>query len=227
MNRARVAVLFALPLVALAIVVSACEDEAPAEQRLLVLDGIEIRLAEVEPYVAFLDSFIPEGGRKSKIQRVLDEYLVPLRLAQRAFPAERRELKERADALCSVATNVVELEEHSRIIKEKRRSNLTRMKAHLPVAMFALDAMRVGAVSPPLEMPEGWYVVGAYDLRESPSLVLDDYIDALQVGFITHTSSKWLEWYNAAKIELADKATFVHPDYVTAMPPWIRPKKQP
>lgn len=227
MNPVRVALPYAAALLAVTVLLSACSGDAPAEERLLVLDGIEIRLAEVEPYVAFLDSFIPEGGRKTKIQRVLDEYLVPLRLAQRAFPAERRQLKERADALRSVATNVNELEQQSRLIKEKRRSNLTRMHAHLPVAMFAFDPLRVGAVSPPLEMPEGWYVVGAFDLRESPGMVLDDYIDALQVGFITHTTSQWHEWYDAAKVELADKASFVHPDYVNAMPPWIRPKKQP
>lgn len=227
MTRTRVALLFAAPLAALAFAVTSCGDDAPAEQRLLVLDGIEIRLAEIEPYVAFLDSFIPEGGRKTKIKRVLDEYLVPLRLAQRAFAAERRELKERADALCSVAKNIVELEQQSALIKEKRRSNLSRMHAHLPVAMYAFDALRVGAVSPPLEMPEGWYVVGTYDLRESPGHMLDDYVDALQVGFITHTTSKWLEYYNQQRVELADKATFVHPDYVTAMPDWIRVKKHP
>lgn len=227
MTRVRVVLLAAAALLGLGIGMASCRRDAPAEQRLLVLDGIEIRLADVEPYVAFLDSFLPEGGRKTKIQRVLDELLIPLRLAQRAFPKERQELKARADALCSVATNVNELEQQSRLIREKRRSNLTRMHAQLPVAMYAFDPLRVGGVSQPIEVPEGWFVVGTYDLRESPGLVLEDYIDALQVGFITHTSAKLLEWYSAQKQELADKATFVHPDYKNAMPPWIRPKKQP
>ena len=80
---------------------AACRSEAAPETRLLVVDGIEIQLADVAPYVAFLDSFLPEGGKKTKIHRVLEEHLIPLRLAQRAFPVERAALAERAKALAA------------------------------------------------------------------------------------------------------------------------------
>jgi hypothetical protein len=200
----------------------ACSRAAPAEHRLLVLDGIEITLADVDPYVAFFDSWLPEGGRKSKVLRALDDLLIPLRLAQRAFPAERAQLRARAEALCSVATNAYELEQQSQQVKDKRRSNLTRSTALLPVAMHVFDPSRVGAVSPPLELPHGWFVVGVFDLQPSPGLVMADYVDALQVGFVTHTSPQFMAWYLEQQQQLADKATFVHPDYEHAMPPWVR-----
>jgi hypothetical protein len=207
---------------AAAALAAACGGERPAEHRLLVLDGIEFTLADVEPYVAFHDSFLPEGGRKSKIRRALDEHLIPLRLAQRAFPAERARLRAQAEALCSVATNAYELERQSQMLQDKRRSNLTRSTALLPVAMHIFDPARVGAVSPPLELPHGWFVVGVFDLQTSPGLVMADYVDALQVGFVTHASPQFLAWYRDQQQLLADKATFVHPDFEHAMPPWLR-----
>lgn len=207
--------------------VTGCGDEAAKTDCLLVLDGIEIKLADVEPYVAFFDSFLPEGGRKTKIQRVLDDFLIPLRLAQRAFPAERQAQRARADALRSVAGNVQELEQKTELMKDKRRSNMTRTHAHIPVAMYLFDALQVGGVSDPIELPTGWFVVAAYDFVESPGLKIDDYVDALQVGFVTHTSGEFVAWYEAQKKALGTKATFVHPEYRTAMPPWVQPPKQP
>lgn len=228
MKRARLALACATAIGAAGLGFATCGGAPPKEERLLVLDGIEIRLADVEPYVAFLDSFVPEGGRKTKIQRVLEDHLIPLRLAQRNFGEQRRALHEQALSLCSVATNVYELEQQTTNRREKRRSEMTRTHAFLPVAMYAFDQLRVGSVSPPLEIPEGWVVVGVHDLKESPAGLLSDAVDALQVGFTTHTPDVWREWYSNEKTRLADKATFVHPDYVHAMPPWIRiPPKQP
>jgi hypothetical protein len=201
-------------------------EQPRAEARLLVLDGIEIMLADVEPYVAFFDSYMPEGGRKTKIQSVLDEHLIPLRYAQRAFADQRRELKKRADDLCAVAGNVAELELHAGQIVEKRKSEMRRQGALLPVAMYAFEPeqapLRVGAVSPPLELPYGFIVAGIYDLHESPGLKGDDYVELLQVGFLTHSRKDWLLHFAEVQRTLADKATFVHPDYVHAMPSWIR-----
>jgi hypothetical protein len=210
-------------------IAAACGDAPakPAETRLLVIDGIEIGLADVEPFVTFLDSFVPEGGRKTKIQRVLDEHLLPLHLARRAFASERAALRERADALRAVAGNARELEQQAALVREQRRSNVTRTHIQLPVAMWAFDPLHVGATSDPIEVPEGWFVVGLFDLGESPALAVNDYVDLLQVGFVHHGRKSLAEWYGEQQRLLADKATFVHPDYVTAMPPWIRPKKTP
>lgn len=217
----------AAALAAMAALLGACSKPAPAENRLLVLDGITFTLDDVAPYVAYYDAFLPEGGRKSKVLRALEDQLIPLRLAQRAFAAERAELKKQAEALATVATNALELEQQSQNVRDKRRSNLTRGTALLPVGMWAFDATRVGAVSQPLELPHGWIVVGLFDLRESPGLVMDDYVDALQVGFVTHPRIAFQEWCLAEQQRIADKATFVHPDYEHAMPPWLRVPKRP
>lgn len=202
-----------------------CTKAPPAKPPLLVLDGLEIRHEDVAPYVAFLDSFLPEGGQKTKILKVLEEHLIPLRLAQRTFAKERAAMLESALALRSVASNVEELASQSSLMKNKRRANLNRTHALMPVAMFVFDPLAIGAVSDPIELPHGWFVVGAYELKESPGQLLDDYVDALQVGFVTHTSGDWNDWYEAQKAGLADKATFIDPDYATAIPPWIRPPK--
>ena len=217
---ARVALLCALAL-------AGCSEPDPRnDPRLLVLDGIEIRFDELEPYVAFLDSFRPEGGRKTKVMLALTEHVLPLRLARRAFPAEREEQRRRAEALAAVADNVAELERQSALVEHKRRSALTRMKALLPVAMFLFDPLTRGAVSPPIEVPQGWFVVGAFDYQESP-IALADHVDALQVGFVTHTSRQWTEWIEAEQQRIGAKATFVHPDYREMMPAWIEPPRNP
>ena len=216
----------AIAVVAVAALVG-CSRQQPAENRLLVIDGIEITLADVEPYVAFLDSYLPEGGRKSKVLRALEDLVLPVRLARRAFPQQRDELRKGAEALCAVAGNVAELTAKSEFVKDKRRSNLTRSTAQLPVAMYAFDPLRVGGVSPPLEVPQGWFVVGVHDLHVSPGLVMDDYIDALQVGFVHHNAAQYLDWYRGEQERLADKATFVHPDYEHAMPSWLRVPRRP
>lgn len=212
---------------ALVAALAGCGGKAPEERRLLVVDGIEITLADVEPYIAFYDGYLPEGGRKSKALRALEDQVLPLRLAQRAFAPQRAAQRQLAEALCSVATNALELEQQSQQVRDKRRANLTRGTALLPVGMWAFDPTRVGAVSPPLELPHGWFVVGLFDLKESQGLVMDDYVDALQVGFVTHTRIEFDAWYREQQALLADKATFVHPDYEHALPSWLRPPKRP
>jgi len=214
---------------ALALLLAACGGNAPApESRLLAVDGIEIALSEVEPYIEFLSSFMPNAGRKTSVQLVLDQYLLPLRLAQRAFPALRAEQRARAEALCSVATNVVELEQcaeglppHMKDVRAVRRPH-----AQLPVAIFLFDQMLQGSVSPPIEVPTGYFVVGCLEMHESQA-VLEDYCKALQIGFVTHSRADWEKWIEAEHARVADKVTFVHPDYRDALPTWLKPPKLP
>lgn len=224
-HRCRVAL---LALTALMPAAAGCSKQAaPAEQRILAIDGIEIGFADVEPYVAFLDTFKPETGRKTKVLYVIFDYLLPLRIAQRAFPVERAEQRKRAEALIAVATNVYELERQAAQVEHQRRSTLTRTKAQLPVSMFLFDPLHLGAVSSPIEVPQGFYVVGGFELHDDAPLALDDHVEALQVGFVTHTAGSWHEFYEAEKRRIADRCTFVHPDYRDSLPDWIRPPKTP
>jgi hypothetical protein len=215
-----------LSVALLAALAAGCSDKTPPETRLLVLDGIEVRLDEVEPYVRFLDESVPEGGRKTKVQRVLEEQILPLKLAQRAFPAERKLLRERAELLRSVSTNAYELEQNAAAIKDKRRAKFPRLHAKLPVAMFLFQLENLGSVSATIELPEGFSVVGSFDAKQH-QLALEDSVDALEVAFFTHLGKEWREWLQAEQARVADKLTFVHPDYRFALPSWIHPPKQP
>lgn len=208
--------------------VGSCTDSSTPtdENRLIVIDGIEICFDELQPYSDFLDRFRPELGKKTKYIWAMREHILPLKVAQRAFAKERTEQLALAQGLCSVATNIIELAERSSLIQQKRRSNLTRSNSQLPVAMFLFDQTRVGSVSPPLEVPQGYFVVSSYNMSESP-LVMADFVDALQVGFVTHTSKEWHDWWESQQQVIGDKVTFVHPDYRDDFPKWVKiPKDQ-
>lgn len=226
----RAGLLAPLAMLATLVALTGCgKDEPPPEKRLVVIDGIEITFDDLQPYYDMLEKYRPELGVKSKYVWAMREHVLPLRVAQRAFPKERAVQLQRAEALCSVAGNITELEEQSKLIEHKRRSNLTRANAKLPVALFLFeDKYQTNAVSPPIELPAGYFVVGGYEYHES-QLRAADYVDTLQVGFITHTSKQWLLYWEETKKTLGDKVTFVHPDYRDDMPPWMKiPKdKQP
>ena len=220
-------------LVGIAFVVvcgQACSNDKAVDPkndpRLLVIDGIEITFADLDPYYEFLTKNRPELGKKTKYVWAMREHVLPLKVAQRAFPKERAEQLARAKDLCEVATNIYELEQQSRLIEHKTRSNLTRQSAMLPVAMFAFEPENTNAVSPPLELAQGYFVVSTYELNESP-LEIAGYVDALQVGFVTHTSKVWRTWWEEEQLTMGQKVTFVHPDYRDDLPPWMKlPKDQ-
>ena len=207
---------------ALALAASACsKDEQPVEEkRLLVIDGIEILFEDLQPYVDFLTSFRPEAGHKTKYIWAMRNHVLPLFVARRTFAKERAEQLTRAEALCSVASNILELEKQAELIEHKRRSNMTRINAMMPVAMFLFDELTTNAVSGPIELPQGYFVVGSYELYPSP-LEISSYVDALQVGFVTHTSKEWRIWWETEKKRISDKVTFVHPDYRDNLPEWM------
>ena len=211
---------------ALTLALAAC-DPAPApsaadDPRLIEIDGIAVTFEELQPYFDWLTEFRPGLGERTKYAWAMREHVLPLKLAQREFAAERAEQRALAEGLCSVATNIRELAERSELIQDKRRSDLTRQSAALPVAMFLFDELTLNAASPPIELPHGFFVVGAFERHDSP-LVMADYVDALQVGFITHTALQWQKYWVAKRQEIGAKVTFLHPDYRDDMPDWIQP----
>jgi len=187
---------------------------------LLRIDGIDITFGEVEPYVKFLDEAMPEGGRLTKIRKVLQEFTVPLRLAQRQFPELRRKMQERAQQLHSVATNVIELEQQAaqQVIQKQP---LTRGQADLPVAVFLFDPLSTGGVSPVIEVPRGCVIAAAHAIKHEPAAVYDT-VDAVQVGFFTHTPGDWETWKQLEQERIAAKASYIHPEYREAMPTWLK-----
>ncbi len=209
--------------VTIAMLFVGCSDtntSTKTDQRLLVIDGIEITFADLQLYVDFLTESRPEAGTKTKYLWAMRDHVLPLKVAQREFPKERAEQRKLADALRSVSTNIYELEQQAKLITNKTRSNLSRQSAMLPVSMWLFDELNTNAVSPPIELAQGYFVVSSFTLNKSP-LVMADFVDALQVGFITHNSKEWREWWENQKLTLGKKVTFVHPDYRDDIPPWM------
>jgi hypothetical protein len=211
----------------MAVLANACSSKKNPKDdpRLLVIDGIEITFAELQPYFDWLKSYRPELGVKTTYIWTLRDHFLPLKVAQREFPAERQKQLELAQGLTSVSSNIYELEEQSKLINHKSRSNLTRQSAILPVAMWLFDDLHTNAVSRPIELAQGYFVVGSYEFHHSP-MAMTEYVDALQVGFVTHTNKKWHAWWENKQLTLGKKVTFVHPDYRDDLPEWMDlPKK--
>ena len=211
----------------LALALTACDGgagmkTAADDARLIEVDGVAVTFAELQPYFEWLTEFRPGLGERTKYTWAMREHVLPLKFAQREFAGERAQQRALAEGLCSVATNIKELEQRAALITDKRRSDLTRQSAALPVAMFLFDDFTLNAVSQPIELPHGFFVVSAYDRHESP-LVMADYVDALQVGFITHTALDWQKYWQSKREEIGAKVTFLHPDYRDDMPDWIQP----
>lgn len=221
-----------LALLLLVALAAACRQRAPdpkpeptpaaplATDPLLVVDGITVTFGDVEEAVAFFDRLDPSPSRRTKMQRVLEEFTLPLLFARREFAAERQTQLAAAQALCSVVGNAVELQQRS-TLGTSRHATVTPRDVEIPIALFLFDPMHTGAVSPPLEVPQGFVVAGALDLQQSV-VVPQDRCEAIQVGFLTHDAAAYARWLGELQQRLGDKATYVHPDYRAAMPQWLR-----
>lgn len=209
---------------AVALLLAACEKQPPppayGPDVVLVVDGLEIRRQEIDRFHAIYASTAPELGRRTIVRHLLENHVLPLRYAQRAFAARRAELLEQARLLTTVATNVVELEQRSEPFFHQRKA-VNRRQIEAPVAEFAFDRERLGSVSEPLEVPKGYIVAGCFDIQES-AMVTEDLADLLQVGFLTHTNAEWIEWLRSEYDRTADKVQYVHPDYREALPFWLK-----
>ncbi|GAB4138329.1 MAG: hypothetical protein Fur0037_03980 [Planctomycetota bacterium] len=196
-------------------------ERRPApETVILTLDGFDVRFGDVLPFVELYDRAYPSWTLASKVRRVLETHVIPLRLAEREFPAERAAVLEKARALRSVAGNVVELEQQARGLFERKKVTIQQLEP--PLALFLLDRSRIGAVSEPVALPQGFCVAGAVDIEEA-GVVSDDLVDAIQVPFYTFPDKyAYHDWLASAEAECAGRATFVHPDFRNAMPPWLK-----
>ena len=210
---------------ALALLASCGEHLAPtpqpprAEDILLSIDGIDITFGELRPYIDFLASIHPDTGRKTMVQVVLEQHVLPLRLAERAFPEERQRQRQIATDLRSVVTNIDELEAQQLSVRESKRYGRTQLP--IPVAQFLFDPLTTGGLSQPIAVPRGFIVAGARDYLESP-IVAHDLVDTTMAGFFTHGTRDWLLWLEAEQNRVADKLTYVHPDYREALPAWCK-----
>ncbi len=213
-----------LLLLAASAPLASCSEKPAAPQVdpdvILIVDGLQIRRAEVERYADIHRTTAPELGRKTIERHLLENYVLPLRVAQREFGERRAELRQQAQTLAEVATNVIELEQRSELLFHKRKL-VTRRQIEPPVVEFAFDPEKTGSVSGVLEVPHGFIVAGCFEIRES-AVVTEDLADLLQTGFATHTNAEWVEWLRGMQARLADKVTYVHPDHRDCLPSWMK-----
>jgi len=205
---------------------AACRKHAPVvppepgpAQRLLVVDGIVITFGDLQPYADFLARYRADAGRRTRLAKVLDDHVLPLFLARRAFPEERQQQLDKAKGLCSVAGNVLELEQYGKELGI--RKSVTPGRVEIPTAMFLFDELTTGKVSEPIELPWGYLVCAAFDLRRA-SVAVDDVCDSFMVGFTTHDRASWDTWLAGERQRIARKLTWVHPEYRDLLPHWLK-----
>jgi hypothetical protein len=201
--------------------VPAAPDRMPtATTRLIEVDGLSITFGDVAAEMAYLDSLAPEWSLRAKIRRVLGEFTLPLFLARREFQKERAEQLGKAANMAAASGNAAELLANARL-HVHRHEHVGRRDVEIPISMFLFAEEKAGSVSQPIELPQGFVVAGALDLKSSAA-VLDDVCEAVQVAFYTHAPQAWFAWLEAMRERIAQRVTFVHPDFRDAMPIWLK-----
>ncbi len=216
---------------AVLVLAGACDrpPAGPAPDVVLILDGIEIRKAELTDYVRYLGTTGERLGDMLKTQTALERHLIPMKLARRAFPAERAAQRERAEAMqrsVEASGNAYpQLRSKGDLLGgEATPGKLARHQMELAQAMWCFDEANFGLASPVLEVPQGFCLIAVKDTVQGPTRTQDG-VDAYLVPFYTLSRGKFDDWYLEQKKLLADRLTYVHPEYVDALPPWItRPR---
>lgn len=186
---------------------------------LLELDGMRITWGDVADQVAWLDELAPEYSLQKKVLKVLPEHTIPVLFARREFGAQREEMRQLAETLRKGVGNVNELEKAA-VDRNFRRAPMTRGDMTVPVARFLFDETNVGGVSQPIEVPMGFVVVGAFDLKQARA-PMEDVVEAGMLGFFTHDERAFADWSNQLRERIRTRVTYVHPDFRLAMPPWL------
>lgn len=201
-------------------------DDQPRGQKplqpgdvLLALDGIEITWGELADRVAWLDELAPEYSLQKKIQALLTDETITMRFARREFGAQREEQRQLAETFRASVGNVQELAKAG-VHRTYRRAPLTRGDVTVPVARFVFEETNVGGVTPVTEVPRGYVVAGAFDLKQARA-PMEDVVDVGILGFYTHDEGAWSGWTDQLRARIRTRVTYVHPDFRLAMPPWL------
>jgi hypothetical protein len=215
-----------------ALVLGACGGEGrqttsqpPDPDLLLSLDGgrIQVRAAEAAPFLEYLDGLDPTMGRNYRLRELLDQHLLPLALARAAFGPERQALRERAEALRAVADNSLELRRKGELVGGLEPAEpLSRNDLPLPVAAWAFRPENLGAVSPPLETPQGFVLIAPLDLEPGLTAVTDQ-LRAFVVRFEHQDRDSFDAWLGRARQGLVGRIDHVAPTCRAALPLWLTP----
>jgi hypothetical protein len=209
-----------------ALILSGCTpDEEPVHPAGLALeiDGLQITVDELKRYDDYFRALDPTMGRMYRTSELLDQFVLPMRLAQRAFPEERAKARVEAAALAKLVGNggYQELVRLGEVLGGyKPDKPFSRNQLPLALTRYAFDEENVFKASPPIEVPQGFCLIASYRLHQGVTTV-EDLVDAYQVPFYTHTNSVFATWYETEKHRIRNRVTYVHPDYRGALPAWV------
>ncbi len=211
-----------LPLLAAACTCGEGPPSPPPEVA-LEIDGMRVLASEIAPLCEYLDAVDRHLGRNAKIAAVLDYHVLPLRLAQRAFAAQRRPLLESCTALRRAVDNGAYPALVAKAGRVRGATALSVLRTELPLSLaswvFAADS--IGQVSPVLETPQGFCLVGVWQV-EAGATRTADRAEVFQVPFFTHAPDEFDAWLRREKAAVAGRLSYVHPDYADALPPWLQ-----
>ena len=197
----------------------------PGSEAALEFGGLRITRAELEDLIPYFESIDRRLGRQHTRRVVLEEDLIPMKLAQRELVAERRELRERAEALRRVIGNGG----FPDLVARGQRFGATRpdqfwLRQQLPhaVARYAFDESSLGQVSPVIEVPQGFALVATSEIQRGTTMILDR-ADACLVTFYTHDAQAFGRWLEGALPKLHKTLTWVSPEFAAIVPNYLRP----
>lgn len=218
-------------LVVLGVLPAACGDDAAEPKVPGLPEGviasfdagrIVVRTADVDPLLAYLEELDPTMGQKYRFRELLDQHVLPLLLARDAFPAERAAALEAARSLREVADNSLELQRKGVLVGgEAPEQPFARNDLPMPVADFAFRPENLGAVSPPIETADGYFLVAPLDFEPGLTPVADR-ARIFVIRYPTHAPEDFDRWLGPAKAALADRLDAVAPEHADALPRWIR-----
>ncbi len=209
---------------------AACQDEKPPtpavdQEVALIVDGISVSRGELEEHLPYFRS-TSNLGRNYILREILTQHLLPLKFAQRDFAAARKEQRQRAEALVKILgqgsyADLLRLSEHypnRKLLQAEGRQG----KFAIPETCWVFDDMNVGGVSPILELPQGFSILGAIAKHPGRTTAYDT-VDACVLHFFNLDTEEYAAWRKEAKKSFQGKLSYVHPDYVDALPPGLQP----
>lgn len=193
----------------------------PSPGALVMLDDrVVVREQDFAPLDAFWAEHDQTLGVKFRRRQLFEQILLPIAVAREAFPEQRAAALQRATAFAAACGNSIELRRRGAALggfgPEEAFSQVELPGALLP---WLTDPAHIGAASPPLETPEGYYVCGLEDIRPGVTST-GDRIVAFLVPFPTHPSAEFDDLMTARRESLRGKLSYVAPGFAEYLPDW-------
>ncbi len=192
----------------------------------LELDGIQVTEAEISEYVDYILSVDKRTGKREMVRAILDQHILPVRLAQRAFAEQRQALRAQCEALAHAVGNggyPALLRKGGPLVGNQDNLVLSRYELPLAIQRYAFDETRIGLLSPVIETPQGFSLVSVFNIERGMARPADR-VEFFQVPFYVLGPTEFDAWLRQHQVEVAAKLTYVHPDYAEALPPWLQGK---